>query len=93
VFGALVIALLGYVYWSTTTFVLSRSDSVIVVRSATLLSRMLVHRSGQTAVMALARRIPLVMGNIAQHTRIAKRRLIGGTFRNEFSDVAREIQS
>jgi hypothetical protein len=33
------------------------------------------------------------MGNIAQHTRIAKRRLIGGTFRNEFSDAAREIRS
>jgi signal transduction histidine kinase len=29
VFGAVVIALFGYVYWSTTTFVLSRSDSVI----------------------------------------------------------------
>jgi flavin-dependent dehydrogenase len=69
------------------------SDIGPQVRSATLLSRMLVHRSGQTAVMALTRRIPLVMGNIAQHTRIAKRRLIGGTFRNEFSDAAREIRS
>jgi signal transduction histidine kinase len=29
VFGAVVIALFGYVYWSTTTFVLSRSDGVI----------------------------------------------------------------
>jgi signal transduction histidine kinase len=29
VFGAVVIGLFGYVYWSTTSFVLSRSDSVI----------------------------------------------------------------
>src|SRR5215831_14151484 len=29
VFGAVVVALFGYVYWSTTTFVLSRSDGVI----------------------------------------------------------------
>jgi signal transduction histidine kinase len=36
VFGAVVIALFGYVYWSTTTFVLSRSDSVIEAEQATL---------------------------------------------------------
>ena len=36
VFGAVVIALFGYVYWSTTTFVLSRSDSVIVAEQAML---------------------------------------------------------
>ena len=34
VFGAVVIALFGYVYWSTTTFVLSRSDSVIEAEQA-----------------------------------------------------------
>jgi signal transduction histidine kinase len=36
VFGAVVIALFGYVYWSTRTFVLSRSDSVIETEQATL---------------------------------------------------------
>src|SRR6266566_3243721 len=36
VFGAVVIALFGYVYWSTTSFVLSRSDSAIEAELATL---------------------------------------------------------
>jgi signal transduction histidine kinase len=36
VFGTVVIALFGYVYWSTTTFVLSRSDSVIEAEQAML---------------------------------------------------------
>ena len=36
VFGAVVVALFGYVYWSTTTFVLSRSDSVIEAEQAML---------------------------------------------------------
>ena len=36
VFGAVAIALFGYVYWSTTTFVLSRSDSVIEAEQAML---------------------------------------------------------
>ena len=36
VFGAIVIALFGYVYWSTTSFVLSRSDSAVAAESATL---------------------------------------------------------
>lgn len=36
VFGAVVIALFGFVYWSTTTFVLSRSDSVIESEQAML---------------------------------------------------------
>ena len=35
-FGAVVIGLFGYVYWSTTTFVLSRSDSVIEAEQAML---------------------------------------------------------
>jgi signal transduction histidine kinase len=35
-FGAVVIALFGYVYWSTTSFVLSRSDSVIAAERAAL---------------------------------------------------------
>src|SRR5215469_7520925 len=36
VFGAVAIALFGYVYWSTTTFMLSRSDSVIEAEQAML---------------------------------------------------------
>ena len=36
VFGAVVIALFTYVYWSTTGFVLSRSDSAIEAERATL---------------------------------------------------------
>jgi signal transduction histidine kinase len=35
-FGAVVVALFGYVYWSTTTFVMSRSDSVIEAEQAML---------------------------------------------------------
>jgi signal transduction histidine kinase len=36
VFGAMVIALFGYVYWATTNFVLSRSDSAIDAEQAML---------------------------------------------------------
>lgn len=36
VFGAVVIALFGYVYWSTASFVLSRSDNVIEIEQAVL---------------------------------------------------------
>ena len=36
VFGAVVIALFGYVYWSTATFILSRSDSAIEAERVTL---------------------------------------------------------
>jgi signal transduction histidine kinase len=36
VFGAMVIALFGYVYWATTNFVLSRSDSAIAAEQAML---------------------------------------------------------
>jgi signal transduction histidine kinase len=36
VFGAVVIVLFGYVYWSTTNFVLSRSDTAIEAERATL---------------------------------------------------------
>jgi len=36
VFGALVIVLFGYVYWSTTNFVLGRSDTAIEAERATL---------------------------------------------------------
>jgi hypothetical protein len=36
VFGAVVIVLFGYVYWSTTNFVLSRADNAIAPERATL---------------------------------------------------------
>jgi signal transduction histidine kinase len=36
VFGAIVIVLFGYVYWSATNFILSRSDSAIEAERATL---------------------------------------------------------
>jgi signal transduction histidine kinase len=36
VFGAIVVALFGYVYWATTNFVLSRSDSAIEAERAML---------------------------------------------------------
>jgi hypothetical protein len=36
VFGAVVIVLFGYVYWSTTNFVLSRSDAAIEAERAML---------------------------------------------------------
>jgi signal transduction histidine kinase len=44
-----VIALFGYVYWSTTTFVLSRSDSVIVAELAML--RNIYDASGRDGVV------------------------------------------
>jgi signal transduction histidine kinase len=44
-----VIALFGYVYWSTTTFVLSRSDSVIVAEQAML--RNIYDASGRDGVV------------------------------------------
>src|SRR5262249_60189928 len=47
VFGAVVFALFGYVYWSTTTFVVSRSDSVIEAEQAIL--RNIYDTSGRDA--------------------------------------------
>jgi len=49
VFGVVVIALFGYVYWSTTTFVLSRSDSVIEAEQAIL--RNIYDTSGRDGVV------------------------------------------
>jgi signal transduction histidine kinase len=48
VFGAMVIALFGYVYWSTTKFVLSRSDSAIEAERAML--RNVYDRGGRNAL-------------------------------------------
>ena len=48
VFGAMVIALFGYVYWSTTKFVLSRSDSAIEAEQAML--RDVYDRGGRDAL-------------------------------------------
>jgi hypothetical protein len=49
VFGAVVIALFGYVYWSTTSFVLSGSDSAIEAERTTL--RNIYDMSGREALI------------------------------------------
>jgi signal transduction histidine kinase len=55
VFGAVVIVLFGYVYWSTTNFVLSRSDSAIEAERATL--RNIYDMSGREGlIQAIERR-------------------------------------
>ena len=55
VFGAIVIALFGYVYWSTTSFVLSRSNSAIEAERATL--RNIYDTSGREGlIQAIQRR-------------------------------------
>ena len=36
IFGAIVLALFGYVHWSTTSYVLSRSDDAIAAEHAVL---------------------------------------------------------
>ncbi|HEY2534292.1 MAG TPA: FAD-dependent oxidoreductase [Xanthobacteraceae bacterium] len=51
-------------------------DIAAQVRTATLLSRMLVHAKGQTIAMVVARSAPTLVGNIANRTRIPSRRLI-----------------
>jgi signal transduction histidine kinase len=51
VFGAIVIALFGYVYWATTNFVLSRSDSAIEAERAMLRN---VYDSGGRSALTLA---------------------------------------
>jgi signal transduction histidine kinase len=51
VFGAMVIALFGYVYWSTTKFVLSRSDSAIEAERAMLHN---VYDSGGRSALTVA---------------------------------------
>jgi signal transduction histidine kinase len=60
VFGAIVIALFGYVYWSTTKFVLSRSDSAIEADRAMLRN---VYDSGGRNALTLA---------IEQHDAVAR---------------------
>jgi len=55
VFGAVVIVLFGYVYWSTTNFVLSRSDSAIEAERAAL--RNIYDMSGREGlIQAIERR-------------------------------------
>ena len=55
VFGAIVIVLFGYVYWSTTSFVVSRSDSAIEAERATL--RNIYDTSGREGlIQAIQRR-------------------------------------
>jgi signal transduction histidine kinase len=54
-FGTVVIVLFGYVYWSTTNFVLSRSDSAIEAERATL--RNIYNTSGRDGlIQAIERR-------------------------------------
>ena len=60
VFGAIVIALFGYVYWATTNFVLSRSDSAIEAERAMLRN---VYDSGGRNALTLA---------IEQHDAVAR---------------------
>ena len=55
VFGAMVIVLFGYVYWSTTNFVLSRSDTAIEAERTTL--RNIYDTNGRDAlIQAIAQR-------------------------------------
>jgi signal transduction histidine kinase len=55
-FGAVVVALFGYVYWSTTNFVLSRSDSAIEAERTNL--RNIYDTSGRAGlIQAIERRI------------------------------------
>src|SRR5262249_23980567 len=66
IFGAIVIALLGYVYWSTASYLRSRSDDTI---NAELTSLVKTYESvGRSGLVAL----------IAQ--RIAEHRLEGGVY-------------
>ena len=81
VFGALVFALFGYVYWSTTTFVLSRSDSVIEAEQAML--RNIYDTSGRDDVVRA----------IDQHKAAA--RLEGGVYllaNESFAPVAGNLE-
>jgi signal transduction histidine kinase len=56
VFGAVVLGLFGYVYWSTTTFVLSRSDAAIAADAAGL--RLADNASGRDGLTrAIAQRL------------------------------------
>ena len=65
-FGAVAMALFGYVYWSTTTFVLSRSDSVIEAEQAML--RNIYDTSGRDRLVR------------AIHQKKAAARLEGGVY-------------
>jgi signal transduction histidine kinase len=65
-FGAVVLALFGYVYWSTTTFVLSRLDTAIATEAARL--READERGGRDGLVAA----------IAQ--RLAEARVGGGVY-------------
>jgi signal transduction histidine kinase len=66
VFGAVVVALFGYVYWSTASFVRSRADRAIAAEQAILLQA--YERAGRSGVIA------------AIDERIAQNRLAGGRY-------------
>jgi len=56
IFGAAVVALFGYVYWSTSSYVLARADSVIAAEHATL--RKLYDRAGRAGlIIAIEQRV------------------------------------
>jgi len=50
VFGAAVVALFGYVYWSTASFVRSRADRAIAAEQAVLLQA--YERAGRSGLIA-----------------------------------------
>ena len=66
VFGAAVVALFGYVYWSTASFVRSRADGAIAAEQAVLLQA--YERAGRSGLIAA----------IDEH--IAQNRLAGGRY-------------
>jgi signal transduction histidine kinase len=66
VFGAAVVALFGYVYWSTASFVRSRADRAIAAEQAILLQA--YERAGRSGLIA------------AIDERIAQNRLAGGRY-------------
>jgi signal transduction histidine kinase len=66
VFGAAVVALFGYVYWSTASFVRSRADRAIAAEQAILLQA--YERAGRSGLIAA----------IDEH--IAQNRLAGGRY-------------
>jgi signal transduction histidine kinase len=54
IFGAVVVALLGYVYWSTSSYVLSRADQAIAAEHAVLYKA--YHVAGRSGVIAAIER-------------------------------------
>src|SRR5919198_3681449 len=66
IFGAMVFALFGYIYWSTVSYVRSQSDHAITAELASL--RKAYHRAGRNGLIAM----------IAQH--VADQRIEGSVY-------------